>query len=273
MKDGNTFIREETLKIVSLSVRKVTPTGLEKIICDKFALEKSSAKQIVRNLVDTEELVYTNLFGRSFLERSFNRPVKISPRIILCPPHRCTTAEPGEVIVKIMPGASFGSGEHATTRLCLKAMDHALENAGSPVGSCNTLCLDIGTGSGVQVIAAMGLGLGKGIGIDLDPNALSEAKQNVLLNDMSSKIMIENIPVSSLTDSFYLIIANLRYPTLVELSPQISRLSEKNGLVVLSGFRPNESDWISACYEKAGFEITEHGEENNWASVVLKNKG
>jgi len=264
------FIKEEILKIVSLSFRKITPSNLEKIVCEKFALKKKTAKQIIKEMVSSEELAYVNLYGLTFIEKSFGKPVKVGSRIILSPPDRNPMAKPGEVIVNIMGGASFGSGDHATTRLCLQGLDQVMESHGQMKHFKTGSCLDIGTGSGVLVIAAVKMGMAKGLGLDMDPNALSESQQNVMLNGLDSKIRIENFPLESLAESFPLILANLRFPTLLALSSKISALCVPSGVLVLSGFRPEEFPDLLKAYQREEFEETWHGEEKNWGAMVLK---
>ena len=273
MKYDPVFIKEETLKIVSLCFRKITPLNLEKTVCEKFALKKKTAKQIIKEMVSSEELAYVNLYGLTFIEKSFGKPVNVGSRIILSPPDRNPMAKPGEVIVNIMGGASFGSGDHATTRLCLQGLEQVMERHGPTNRFKTGSCLDIGTGSGVLVIAAVKLGMAKGMGLDMDPNALSESQQNVTLNGLDYRIRIGNFPLESLAESFPLILANLRFPTLLTLSSKISTLCEPTGLLVLSGFRPEEFPDLLKAYERAGFEETWHGEEKNWGATALKNKG
>jgi ribosomal protein L11 methylase PrmA len=79
--------------------------------------------------------------------------------------------------------------------------------------------------------------------------------------------------LESLAESFPLILANLRFPTLLRLSSKISTLCEPTGVLVLSGFRPEEFPDLLKAYEKGGFEETWHGEEKNWGGMVLKKNG
>jgi ribosomal protein L11 methyltransferase len=266
------FIKQEILAIVFRSFRKITPSNLEKMIREKFDLKRQVAKQVIKELVSGEDLAYTNVFGCTFLERSFGHPVKIGSKIILCPPDRCPAAEPGEVIVKIMGGASFGSGDHPTTRLCLQGLESVMEDPEHAETLQGGHCLDIGTGSGVLLIAAMKLGMGQGLGLDLDPNALSEARQNTTLNDLDSRVKIGNLPLESLTRSYPLILANLRFPTLAALASDLSRLCENNGFLVFSGFRPDEFSELAKAYESRNFENIWLAEENNWGASVFKQR-
>ena len=264
-----TFIKEQALGLVRNSPQKITPAKLEKILCTTFSLNKQESKQLIKDLVACEELVYTYQFGNTYLERSFEKPIRISSRIILSPPNRSCYPEANDIVITIAGGGAFGSGAHPTTRLCLRAMDQVLTHF--PANELNpSACLDIGTGSGVLVIAAVKLGIKTGIGLDIDAMALAEARRNVYLNRLGQQIRIEETPLEQITGPFCLITANLRYPTLSRLANSLYKLLSKNGHMVLSGFRPHEKMDLGNTYAAAGFEKVKEETENEWAGMILK---
>jgi ribosomal protein L11 methyltransferase len=108
------------LDMVSESESRLTPRALEKSLTQKLSVPKSAFKTAVNSLVADGELVYTYTFGASFLEKSFNRPVRISKKITLKPPGVFYRPVPGEIVVKLMHGASFGTGDHPTTRIAVQ---------------------------------------------------------------------------------------------------------------------------------------------------------
>jgi ribosomal protein L11 methyltransferase len=273
MKSDSAFIKEEALNIISRSCQKITPSNLEKNLCRTFSINRAAAKQVIKDLVSAEELAYTNFYGRTFLETSFGRPVQITSRILLCPPHRNPSSDIQGIRVKILPGVSFGSGGHPTTRLCLQGLTYVLDDNEKTKSIKGSRCLDIGTGSGVLLIAALKLGMANGLGLDIDPNAIFEARQNASLNGLESRTRIGNIRLESVKGPFRLIMANLRYPTLMALSSQLSHLAHPYGVLVLSGFRPEEFPLVFNAYGKEGFEEIWHGEEINWVSTVLMKRG
>ena len=270
MKDP-TFIKENALAIVLNASQKITPVKLEKILSDTFSLNKRSAKKLIRELVASEALVYTYQYGNTFLERSFEKPARVSPRIILSPPNRSYDPAETEVLIKLAGGASFGTGAHPTTRLCLRALDRVL--ARLQWNSLNpSACLDMGTGSGVLIIAAIKLGIEMGLGLDIDAMALTEARYNVNLNGLGQQIRIEENALEQISEKFSLITANLRYPTLTRLADLMHRVLQENGRVILSGFKPYEQKDLETTYVRSGFEMIQEESENGWSCMVLKKK-
>jgi len=124
--DTNT-ITKSILETVSGSQEKITPITLEKIISKKFALEKKQVKSIIQGLIAKGELIYTYQYGSTFLEKSFNRPVRISKHVVIKPPENSFASKPGDVVIDLAQGSSFGTGQHPTTRLALKGIDYALK--------------------------------------------------------------------------------------------------------------------------------------------------
>ncbi len=233
-------------------------------------LSKKQSRTLIKQLVETGELAYTYAYGRTFLEISYNRPVRVSDRVVLKPPRYPYRPRPREVVVQIQAGTSFGAGQHPSTRLALKGIDavfsrgHTVENA--PADSV----LDIGTGTGVLVIAAVCLGVTRGLGIDLDACARVEAVANVSANALDDRIAISGQPVETLQQQFSLITANLRYPSLIRLGPVLEALTAAQGVLVLSGIQEAERQDVLGAYTARGFNPTWTGKELGWTAVVLQ---
>jgi ribosomal protein L11 methyltransferase len=233
-------------------------------------LSRARVKAAVRDLVAAGEIAYVSEHGRIVVEPSFDRPVRVSERIILAPPGREAAASAGDAVVWIAAGAAFGAGRHPTTRLALRGIEAALAAAGRQPGA---RVLDIGTGTGVLAIAAVKLGIEAGQGIDIDPCAVAEAAENIRLNGMEDRVTVSDIPLEGLAPAFALITANLRPPTLARLAASLASLAEPAGAVVVSGMRSEELDGILRVYEKAGFRCRWTSAEDHWAGAVLVKKG
>ncbi len=266
-------IEKELIKAVSASQTRFTPPALEKMLCEKFATGKKQAKSILKNLVAKGELAYTYRYGCTFLELSFSKPVRISEFIVLRPPGISYDADPETVVIEIMSGASFGTGRHPTTRLALKGVEYAVKKSGAFLHKKETRLLDIGTGSGVLAIAAVLLGIEKGIGIDIDLCAIAEAKENVRINGLNSRIEIYDLPVEEIHSPFSLIIANLRYPTLARLFAHICEITEPGAHAVLSGIKTDEIPDLLDIYTEKHFTQEWSAIEKDWAGLVLKKTG
>jgi ribosomal protein L11 methyltransferase len=264
------LIQKEIMEIVAASPGRISPQYFEKTISETYGLEKIRAKQILKDLIGQGELEYTYEFGSTYLVRSFNKPVRIATHVVVIPAGHSYQTAPDDVVIQIKSGAAFGDGRHPTTQLSVKAIEYVLKIV-SPDG-LNQRCsvLDIGTGSGILAIAAVCLGVKKGLGIDIDPCAITEAGENIALNNLENRIVISDRRIDAIDQAFSMVIANLRYPSLKNFYPQISKLTDSSGWVVLSGFHPHERDDLMALYTAGGFKCIWTAAESDWAAVLLK---
>lgn len=248
-----------------LSGRRWTPVDILNHLSQELPVSRPSIQAAIYDLVAEGELAYSCEHGRTFLEPSFDRPVRVGRCFILAPPGRAVSPESGDIVIRIRPGVSFGAGRHPTTRLALRAIEAALGSLGRDAGKV----LDIGTGSGVLAIAAVKLGLAGGVGLDIDPCALAEARENVRLNGLDGRIEVSDRSVESIDQRFTLIAANLRLPSLVQLAPQIDRLTAAKGTVVVSGIHTEEISSIAAALKENFFQEWST-DENDWVGVVMR---
>ena len=262
-------IRQKVFETVSESNKKLTYGELEKRLSQKFAVHKKALKTAISELVADRQLIYTYNLGCSFLEKSFNKPTRISKRVVLKPPGMSYTPESDDVVIDIAQGASFGSGEHPTTRLAVGGIEAALSGKNNFVKTDHTRALDIGTGSGILAIAAVSLGITKALAIDIDPCSRSEAKKNIRLNNMDHRIQVLDRDIEQINEKFFLITANLRYPTLVRLCSHISEITEQPGRVVLSGIKTDEVTDILDTYTRNGFTCAWKAVEKEWVGMVF----
>jgi len=266
-------IRKAILETVSGSPKKITPRALEKIASEKYAFEKKQVKSAIRDLIERGELIYTYKYGSTFVEKSFNRPVRISKHVVIKPPENSFESNPGDVVINLARGASFGAGEHPTTRLAVRGIDYALKECGYFKDNKKTCLLDVGTGSGILVIAAVFLGVKQGMGIDTDPCSIAEAKENIKINGLQSAINISDRALEKIDREFSMITANLRYPTLKRLQPYLYETVHKKGLIVLSGIKTGELKELLNTYQDKGFLCRWKAVEQNWAGVVFEKVG
>ncbi|MGD9384672.1 MAG: 50S ribosomal protein L11 methyltransferase [Desulfobacterales bacterium] len=262
-------IRQKVFETVSESNKKLTYGELEKRLSQKFTVHKKALKAAINELVSDRQLIYTYNLGCSFLEKSFNKPTRISKRVVLKPPNMHYTPDSDEVIIVIAQGASFGSGEHPTTRLAVRGIEEALSGKNRYSETNHTRALDIGTGSGILAIAAVSLGVKKAMAIDTDPCSRAEAKKNIRLNTMEHRIQVLDRDIENINEKFFLITANLRYPTLERLCSHISKITKKPGMVVVSGIKTDEVTDILNSYTRKGFSCGWKAFEKEWAGLVF----
>ena len=267
-KDNGT-IRRKVLAIVEESSRRLTPGELKKRLLGKNFVDQKAIKTAIGDLILSRELKYTYQFGCSFLEKSYEKPTRVSKRVVLKPPGMVYEPTSCDIVIDILKGASFGFGDHPTTRLAIQGIEAALFNKHGDINVDDGRALDIGTGSGVLAIAAVLIGIKRAVGIDIDPCARAEAEKNIKLNGLEHRISILDTRVEDIKETYSLITANLRYPTLKRLCPHIAGITQKKGAVVVSGIKIDEVEDLVDNFTQNGFQCTWKAVEKGWAGLVL----
>jgi ribosomal protein L11 methyltransferase len=183
-------------------------------------------------------------------------------RIIVAPPWDLPTHKtPADVIVEIEPSRGFGTGHHQSTRLCLVLLQNR-DLAGRTV-------VDVGTGSGVLAIAAAQLGATFVAAFDSDPDAVENARENIVRNGVDR---IVEAHVRDLTDPSLapadLVLANLTGALLARHARDLTALVRPSGSVIVSGFTVDEKSSVIDAF-RASFEVSESAEEDDWWALVL----
>jgi ribosomal protein L11 methyltransferase len=153
----------------------------------------------------------------------------------------------------------FGTGHHATTRLCLAALQ-SIDVKGRTV-------LDVGTGSAVLGIAASLLGAADVTGIDDDPDAIHAAWDNLARNPSASVTLIVGDLRSTELVEADVVVANLTGGLLIASADRLSRLTAPRGTLILSGVMTSEEAEVRAAF--SGRTIVHRGDEDNWVCLVL----
>ena len=158
--------------------------------------------------------------------KQFFKCTEIGKRLCICPSWEQYDNVNGRVVLNIDPGAAFGTGTHATTSMCLEA----LEKLVTP----DMTVLDIGSGSGILSIAAVLLGAKDVVGVDIDPVAVKVAKENAALNGVSdkAKYILGNLD-EEITDTYDIVVANIVADAIIALSDSAKRYEEKRILCML----------------------------------------
>jgi ribosomal protein L11 methyltransferase len=166
----------------------------------------------------------------------------------------------GDIIIQ--PSMGFGTGHHATTRLCLSALQR-LDLRGRSA-------LDVGTGSGVLAIAASLLGALPVTGIDDDPDALHAARENVALNP-AARVTLDVIDLrrSSLPPAD-VVLANLTGGLLIAAAPTLMRLAIPGGRLILSGFMDHEETAVLEAFRPC--TVARREQEDEWVCVTLESR-
>lgn len=191
-------------------------------------------------------------------------PITVGRITILPVPHapvRHPDASPIAIVIE--PSMGFGTGHHATTRLCLRALQN--------VELSDAFVLDVGTGSGVLAIAAVRLGAARGHGIDVDADAVQSANENLGINRDARNVTfaVTDLAAAPLPRADVLV-ANLTGAVLVRSAASLLAATNPGGTLVLSGMLASEEDEVCAAF--AGATLHGRAQEDEWVCLTMKKR-
>ncbi len=263
-------LESKILQIIDESPSKVDFNLLKRKLRRSNTTDLNSIKKAILNLISYGTLFYTLQYGQSYIERSLEQPIHVSPHIVI-KPERCTVTDPGNcIVISIEKGASFGCGDHPTTRMAIQLMDNYMYRKCGKIASEKTKALDIGTGSGILAIAAAMLGINSVIAVDTDPCSIFEASRNVKINKLDDRVKLSGNRPKPIEREYDLIVANLRTPTLISLCGEIDKIAKRQCLLVFSGMKIEESGSVCESYEKMEFSLVEKRVEKGWSAICLR---
>lgn len=223
------------------------------------ALPDGAAPEISWHWQDNEDWAFTWKQGLG--------PRVISPRLVVKPTWTEWDARPGQVVLDVDPQMAFGTGEHATTRGCLRLLDRVVRD-GDRV-------LDVGSGSAVLAIAAVRLGASEAVAVEYDPDANINAAENIEQNGTEGRVRI----VEALAEPgmmaelgrFDLVLANILSGVIRPLLPAFRDAlgGSPDGRLIVSGILLTEHADVLRDAEAAGFRMEATDEEDEWWSALL----
>ena len=195
--------------------------------------------------------------------RKFFRAQQVTGQLLILPAWESVPRNHEGHVIRMDPGPAFGTGQHPTTRMCLRAMEGI-----SPPRPWTML--DVGTGSGILAIYGAKLGARRILAIDRDPEAVRWAKRNSALNGVEGIIEISDRPLERCTDTFTLIAANLTLNGILEVLPRLPPLLAPGGWLVLSGLLSTQPQDLEGPLASSSFIVQETLFDQEWASLIAK---
>ncbi|MCB2145053.1 MAG: 50S ribosomal protein L11 methyltransferase [Deltaproteobacteria bacterium] len=259
----------QILRFIAESPSKVSFRCLKRHFSDTHQCPPKKLKLLIASLIETGQLCYTSHYGNSFIEISYERPQAVSEHVVIQPPWSALKPLPGQWVVSLSRGASFGGGEHPTTRLAIQLIDDLLHLPYLQDNCQKYTAIDIGTGSGVLAIVAAKMGVGMVCGIDSDPCAVFEARDNVRLNHLEERVKILDDDLSAITGSYALVLANLRMPTLFGLRSALEKKTTRDSVLIFSGLKTEEVKSLCEFYKENGYVIHQKRSEKGWSAICL----
>jgi len=197
------------------------------------------------------------------------KALKVTTRLVICPPWEEYQPVAGEMVVTIYPGMAFGTGRHPTTLLCLQALEQVWEALTLPRGAGAWQVLDVGTGTGILALAAARLGA-KVLAIDVDPEAVAAALENVRLNALEDVIWVEDTSLTALRQQFPLILANLTAADLAHWAEALAGRVLSGGVLIISGFLTQDLPNVAARFLQYGLTEAGHLNQEEWSALILR---
>jgi ribosomal protein L11 methyltransferase len=193
-------------------------------------------------------------------------PRKLTDRIVVKPTWTEWKPSPGEVVIDIDPQMAFGTGEHATTRGCLRLIDrHMREGA---------RVLDVGSGSAILAIAAALLGAREVTAVEYDPDANINARENLEQNGVADRVtLLESMADEELLaelGTFDLILANILSGVIRPLLPALKAALAPDGTLIVSGIMLSEHEKVVTDALSAGLHVVDTDPEEEWWSAALR---
>jgi ribosomal protein L11 methyltransferase len=167
----------------------------------------------------------------------------------------------GEIVLEIDPGMAFGTGQHPTTAMCLRALEEYVRPGAS--------VLDLGCGSGILSIAAAKLGGSRVLALDIDPNAVEAARRNAAANSVAAAVEVREGTLKK-PAAFDIIVANISGLTLERLAGDLAASLGSGGVLISSGFLDDAVRGLERAYAAAGLTTERVTEEGVWRTIIAR---
>ena len=201
--------------------------------------------------------------------KQFYKPMEIGERLIVVPEWESAKTH-GRIPLILNPGLTFGTGSHATTRLCLTALEKHV-TAGRRV-------LDLGCGSGILSIAALLLGADHAFACDIDEKCVDVAYENAALNGIGKDkytvrwgdVLSDKQLRKEMDDQYDIIVANIVSDVIIGLAPQVRPFLKEGGYFLTSGIIDTRAAEVAQKLRAAGWDIVEERQSEGWFSYLCK---
>ncbi len=199
--------------------------------------------------------------------KRYFRPLRIGRRLLVKPSWTTYEAAAADTVIEIDPGMAFGTGQHPTTAMCLRALESRL--------SPGEAVLDLGAGSGILAIAAARLGAGRVLALDTDPLAVKAARENAAANRVSGRVEVREgtLPEGAGGERFDVIVANISSVTIGRLAPSLAAALREGGVLIASGFLDDTVGELGGGFVEAGLSVERVDAEGVWRTITAVKTG
>jgi ribosomal protein L11 methyltransferase len=261
-------VRREQAEVVLAELLELVPGGVEEVAAGELTTEYAvyGAPGELPALPDLraaagEALVEicTTEVGDDWWERwrAYHRAAVIAHTLTVRPPWEPPACTPLDIVID--PGQAFGTGAHATTRLCLELLLDVPDQ-----GSF----LDLGCGSGVLAIAAARLGFAPVLAVDNDPAAIAATSENAARNAVAVEARRMDLR-SQPAPAARTVAANLLAPLLERWAADLASGPRPPQRVIAGGLLTAEADQVARAFASLGLREKGRRERGGWAALLL----
>lgn len=191
------------------------------------------------------------------------RPLHIGGKIVVCPEWIKYEKQPHEEVVLLDSNMAFGTGEHETTSMCLKLLQEYI--------TPQSICIDVGCGSGILGISAVKLGAKFAYLTDIDDIAVKSAAHNSKINGVSDRVEVVR---SDLLDGAQIkgdiVFANITAEILCRLAPSVTANLKQGGTLILSGIIESRLDTVLKTFSAYNLRLEKQIKEGEWFALSFK---
>ena len=244
--------------------------GVSRIKC--YLTDDEDGLAVLRRINAAYDDVTTSYVEDSDWEnnwREYYKPIEVGEKLVVVPEWE-EAPQDGRLPLRLDPGLIFGTGSHATTRMCLAA----LEKFSKP----GVRVLDLGCGSGILGIGALILVCDSCLGVDIDPKAPDVVMSNAALNGIGADKMtawagdiIADASLRARIGGWYqLVLANIVADVIIPLSAVVRQFMAPGAVFICSGIIEHRWPETEAALISNGFEILDHKSEEEWHCFVCR---
>ncbi|PSB11542.1 50S ribosomal protein L11 methyltransferase [Pleurocapsa sp. CCALA 161] len=201
--------------------------------------------------------------------KDYWQPMEIGDRFLIYPAWETPPEKCDRLILRLDPGAAFGTGTHPTTQLCLESLEMRLSG-----DTKHQTIADIGCGSGILSLGSVLLGAKKVYAVDTDALATKTCRSNCQLNGINrDSIIVRDGSIEKLiaeNEIFDGIICNILADTIVELFPQFNQITHDKSWAVLSGILLTQADQIADVVEQQGWTVAALWKRKDWCCFNIR---
>ena len=202
--------------------------------------------------------------------KQYYQPIAIGARLLVVPQWLTPENPEHRVEVRLDPGMIFGTGAHASTQMCMQALEQAV-HGGERVS-------DLGSGSGILSIAALLLGARDAFACDIDDKCVGVAYENAALNGIGREhytvragdVLSDKRLAREFGGDYDIVVANIVADVIIALAPQVRPLLKKDGRFLCSGIIDDRAVEVADALRLAGWAIMEARESEGWFSYLCK---